>query len=67
VRSREHVAIAVADFRGPLGIESGQQSLKARPWVDAASELRDKVRETGAGHVDASKRIGTETFDRASP
>ena len=65
VRSREHVAVAIADFHGRLGIESGRESVEARPWTDAASEFRDKVRETGSGHVDASIRIGSETFDLA--
>jgi len=65
VRSREHISLVVADFHGRLGIESGGESVEARPWTDAASEFRDKVRETGAGHVDVSKRLGTETFGRA--
>ena len=65
LRSREHVAAAITVFHGRLGIASGQEELAARAWTDAASELRDKVRETGAGHVDASKRLGSETFDRA--
>jgi hypothetical protein len=65
VRSRETVATAVADFHGRLGIESGRQSLEARPWADAAAEFRDKVLETGAEGVDASWRLGNETFDRA--
>ena len=32
VQSREHVASAVADFHGRLGIESGRQSLEAKRW-----------------------------------
>ncbi len=65
VRSREHVAVAVADFHGRLGIESGRKSLEAKPWKAAATELRDRVLETGAEGVDASRRLGNETFDRA--
>jgi hypothetical protein len=65
VRSREHVAVALAEFHRRLGIESGRQSLEARPWVDAAAEFRDRVLETGAGRVDASRRLGSETLDRA--
>ena len=41
VRAREHVAVAVADFHGRLGIESGRQSVEARPWGDAAGEFKD--------------------------
>jgi hypothetical protein len=65
VQSREHVALAVADFHGRLGIESGRSSLEARRWVEAAAELRDKALETGADRVDVARRLGNETLDRA--
>ena len=65
VQSSNHVATAVDDFHGRLGIESGRQSLEARRWADAATEVRDKVLETGAEGVDAARRLGNETFDRA--
>jgi len=65
VQSREHVAGAVADLHGRLGIESGRPSLEAKRWVDAALEVRDKVLENGAERVDASRRIGNEALDRA--
>jgi hypothetical protein len=65
VQSREHVASVVADFHGRLGIESGRQSLAAKRWLDAASEVRDKVIETGAERVDVSRRLGNEALDRA--
>ena len=42
-----------------------RQSLDARRWPDAAAEVRDKVLETGAEGVDASRRLGNETFGRA--
>ena len=65
VHSSNHVAIAVVDFHGRLGIERGRQSLEARRWVDAATEVRDKALETGADGVDAARRLGNETLDRA--
>jgi hypothetical protein len=65
VHSRDHVAGAVADFHGQLGIESGRQSLAAKRWVDAASEVRDKVLETGAERVEVSRRLSNEALDRA--
>jgi hypothetical protein len=65
VRSREHVALAIADFHRRLGIEAGGQSLEAKLWTSAATEFRDKVLESGAEGVDVSKRLGNETFDRA--
>ncbi|WP_182907629.1 hypothetical protein [Microbispora sp. H13382] len=65
VLSSDHVAIAVVDFHGRLGIEHGRQSLEARRWVDAAVEVRDKVLETGAEGVDAARHLGNETLGRA--
>ncbi|MGK5170502.1 hypothetical protein [Geodermatophilus sp. CPCC 205761] len=65
VRSRGQVASAVTDFHGRLGIESGEQSVEAKAWTAAATEFRDKVLETGAEGVDASRRLGNETFGRA--
>ena len=76
VQSREYVAVAVGDFHGRLGIDSGRESLEARRWAHAAAELRDKALESGAERVDASKRRsmeaveaskrrGSETLDRA--
>jgi len=65
VRSREHVSLAVADFHGRLGIESGGQSIEARAWGAAATEFRDKVLVTSAEGVDASRRLSNETLGRA--
>ncbi|MEV0597625.1 hypothetical protein [Nonomuraea cavernae] len=65
VHSSDHVAIAVVDFHGRLGIERGRRPLEARRWVDAAAEVRDKVLETGAEGVDAARHLGNETLDRA--
>ena len=65
VQSREHAASVVDNFHARLGIESGRQSLEAKRWADAASEVRDKVLETGAERVDASRRLGNEALDRA--
>jgi predicted transcriptional regulator len=65
VYSRNHVALAVGDFHGRLGIERGQPSLEARRWAAAASEVRSKVLETGSDGVNAARRLGNETVDRA--
>jgi rRNA processing protein Krr1/Pno1 len=65
VQSSERVASSVSDFHQRLGIETDRPSLEARRWVNAATEFRDKVLETGAEHVDATKRRGSETLDRA--
>lgn len=66
VDSSNHVATGVVDFHLRLGIERDRQSLEARRWVEAAAELRDKVLETGADGVDAAKRLGNESLDRAT-
>jgi rRNA processing protein Krr1/Pno1 len=65
VHSSNHVAIAVVAFHERLGIERGRQSLEARRWADAATEVRDKVLGTGADGVDAARRRGNETLGRA--
>lgn len=65
VDSRNHVGTSVLDFQGLLGIEAGREPLEARRWVDAATEVRDKTLEAGAGRVDAAKRFGNETRGRA--
>jgi rRNA processing protein Krr1/Pno1 len=65
VQSSNHVSIAIVDFHGRLGIERARESSEARRWVDAAKEVRDKALETGADRVDAAKRLGNETLDRA--
>ncbi|MFE9975732.1 hypothetical protein ACFYRD_34720 [Streptomyces hirsutus] len=65
VHSSNHVATAVVDFHGRLGIERGRQSLEARRWVDAAAEVRDKVLGAGAEGVVAARRVGNETLGRA--
>jgi hypothetical protein len=65
VRSSNHVSAAIVDFHGRLGIEHARQSSEARRWADAAKELRDKALETGADRVDAARRLGNETLDRA--
>ena len=65
VNSSNHVALAVGDFHGRLGIERGRQSVEARRWTDAATEVRSKVLQTGADGVGAARRLGNDTFDRA--
>ncbi|CAL9642938.1 hypothetical protein [Streptomyces sp. enrichment culture] len=65
VHASNHVAVAVVDFHGRLGIERDRESLDARRWKEAAAEARDKVLETGAEGVIAARRLGNETLDRA--
>jgi hypothetical protein len=65
VRSSNEVATAVLELDERLGIDRDRDAVSTRRWVDAAADVRDKALETGAGHVDAAKRRGNETFDRA--
>lgn len=66
VDSSNQVASGVMVFQGRLGIEHDRQSLDAKRWKDAAVEAKDKVLETGTEGVDAAKRLGAETLDRAT-
>jgi hypothetical protein len=65
VQSSNHVAVAVVDFHGRLGITADRESVDARRWLDAASDAKDKAIEVGAGGVDAAGRFGNETVVRA--
>ena len=66
VQSSNHVATAVADFHGRLGIESGRAVIggETMGWT-RPRRSRDKALETGAEGVDAARRLGNETLDRA--
>jgi hypothetical protein len=65
VQSSNNVATAVVDFHARLGIEGDRQALEARRWVDAVTEVKNKAIETGADGVDAARRLGNGTIDRA--
>lgn len=65
VQASNHVSIAIDDFHERLGIERGGQSLEATRWADAATEVRDKALDVGADGVDAARRLGNETLERA--
>ncbi|GEM_PF-162644 len=66
VRSSNQVATDVLDFRGRLGIESSHETSEARHWRQAATEARDGVLTTIAEGVDAARRFGADTCDRAA-
>lgn len=65
VRSTGRVAEVVSDLHGRLGIEGAGEPLEARPWSDAAADVKDKVLEVGSDGFDASKRLGGEALVRA--
>jgi hypothetical protein len=59
------VAAAVVNFHERLGIESGRQTLEARAWMNAATEVKDKALEMGAERFGSVRRRSGETLDRA--
>jgi hypothetical protein len=65
VQASNHTAAGIHDFRGRLGIKTGGRSSQARQWVDAATEVRDSVLETGAKGLDAALSIGGEALGKA--
>lgn len=66
VQSSNHVTVAVVDFHGRLGIEDGREALEARRWLEAATEVKDKVLATGADGVDAARRVGGDAIERTA-
>lgn len=66
VQSSNHVAVSVVEFQSRLGIAHDQQALEARQWRHAAVQARDDALKAGAEGVDAARRLGVETFDRAT-
>jgi len=65
VRSSNQVATAIGEFHGRLGIEHDRQAWDTRRWVEAATDSRDKMLDTGAQSVDTARRLGKENLDRA--
>lgn len=65
VTAGNYVSDAVIEFYGRLGIEAAREAVQARRWSEAATEVRDRVLEAGAGGVGAARDKGAETLDRA--
>lgn len=65
VEASNQISGSIIDFHGTIGIEDDREAVKARRWTSAASEVRDRALERGADRVDAAKRVGNLTFDRA--
>ncbi|TFD68212.1 hypothetical protein [Cryobacterium gelidum] len=66
VKSSNQVAVGVLEFRGRLGIASGNESESARRWGQAVADARDKAFASASGGVSVAGRIGAETFYRAT-
>jgi hypothetical protein len=66
VQASKRVTASVGDFHQRLGIGAATHSVETRRWAAAAAEVRDRARAKGADAVDAGKRFGAETRERAS-
>lgn len=65
VESSNHVSGAIVEFQGRLGIRGVRDSVEARRWLDAAIDVKDRMLETGADGVSATRRFGHGTAGRA--
>lgn len=66
VKSSNKVAAEVHTLRGRLGIEARHEAEDAKRWGQAAGEVLDKVRVSTTESAVAAKRLGEQTFDRAT-
>lgn len=66
VRASNRVAIGVLEFRDRVGVESDYSATDAKRWRQAAVETRDKVFAAGADGAAAAKRLGDESFSKAT-
>lgn len=66
VRSSHRVATEVHTFRGRVGIEAGGDAADAKRWAAAVGEMVTKVRIGATDGATAVKRLGEQTFDRAT-
>lgn len=65
VKAGNYVSGAVIEFHGRLGIEASREAIEMRRWTEAATEVRDRVLETGADGVVSARVLGSEALDRA--
>jgi len=65
VRSSNNVGSEITRFQDGLGIENSHDMQEAKRWATAVVEMRDKALDRGEDGVDAAKRLGDETLDRA--
>lgn len=65
VQSHNKVEASVSEFHKCLGIEDDRHSVAAKTWVEAVVDVRDKVIETGAEGVGATRRISNDALGLA--
>ncbi|NEM90876.1 hypothetical protein [Galbitalea soli] len=65
VRSSNHVAGDVVEFRSRLGIEGGRSDVESKRWTTAVIEARDKIVDVGQDSIEAAARFGGASIDRA--
>lgn len=64
VNSSNQVAASVLELHNRLGFNAEGESLEARAWTDAVSEVTDKVLSTGSEGITAAKLFGNQVLDR---
>ncbi|MCL2611704.1 MAG: hypothetical protein FWD95_00555 [Nocardioidaceae bacterium] len=65
VETADGTAQALDDFHGLLGIEASRAVVEPRRWGTAANEVRERALASGAEGVDAAKRFGGDSRDKA--
>src|SRR5690606_20213727 len=65
VVASNEVARDVVEFHDRLGIGQEWEAHDAKRWVEAVVDVRDDLVGAGTDGVDAAKRLGNSTFDRA--
>jgi hypothetical protein len=65
VRSSNNAGSEITRFQDGLGIENSHDMQEAKRWATAVVEMRDEALDRGEDGVDAAKRLGDETLDRA--
>jgi len=65
VAASNEVSGSILEFHDRIGIEGKRDPLEARRWKSAAGEVKDRALVAGAERVDAAKRVGNQSFDRA--
>lgn len=66
VRSSDQLASGVVSFRQLLGIDSERDAVDAKRWKQAAAEVFERARASGAEGTAAVKRLGAESVERAT-
>lgn len=65
ITSCAYLSKSVIEFHEHLGLETDQELLKGRRWLEAVVEVKDSALETGAEGVDIALRISQKGYSQA--